>query len=52
VGDYSTGILEIYLNLTKTDPENQKHYFQKISEIYSHQGNQKEAKRFSGFAGS
>jgi hypothetical protein len=51
-GDYSTGILEIYLNLAKTDPGNQKHYFNKISMIYSHQGNQKESKRFLEFAGS
>lgn len=50
LGDYSQGILEIYLNLTKTDPENQKHYFKKISEIYSSQGNGEEAKRFLGFA--
>ena len=50
VGDYSTGILEIYLNLSKTDTENRKHYFKKISEIYSSQGNEKEAKRFSGFS--
>ncbi len=49
VGDYSTGILEIYLNLSKTDTDNRKHYFKKISEIYSRQGNEKEAKRFSGF---
>jgi len=52
LGDYSQGILEIYLNLAKADLENQKHYFQKISEIYSHQGNQKEAERFLEFAGS
>jgi tetratricopeptide (TPR) repeat protein len=52
LGDYSTGTLEIYLNLTKTDPANQKHYFKKISEIYSHKGNQKEAERFLEFAGS
>ena len=27
LGDYSKGILEIYLNLAKTDSQNQKHYF-------------------------
>jgi len=50
LGDYSQGILEIYLNLTKTDPENQKRYFKKISEIYSFQGNKEEAKRFLSFS--
>ena len=50
LGDYSQGILEIYLGLTKTDPDNQKNYFKKISEIYSFQGNEQEAKRFSAFA--
>ncbi len=50
-GDYSTGILDICLNLTKTDPDNQKHYFKKISKIYSHTGNEKEAERFLNFAG-
>lgn len=49
-GDYSTRILEIYLDLTKKDVENRGHYFRKISEIYSHMGNDKEAKRFAGFA--
>jgi tetratricopeptide (TPR) repeat protein len=50
LGDYSQGILEIYLNLTKTDPQNQKHYFKNISAIYTHMGNDEEAKRFSDFA--
>ncbi len=52
LGDYSTRVLEMFLNLTKTDPENQKHYFQKISTIYSHLGNHKESQRFLEFAGS
>jgi len=50
LGDYSQGILEIYLNLTKTDPENQKRYFKKISKIYSLQNNEQEAKRFLSFS--
>jgi len=49
-GDYSTRILEVYLDLTKKDPENRKHYFKKISDIYIHMGNEKEAKRFLRFA--
>jgi tetratricopeptide (TPR) repeat protein len=52
LGDYSTRVLEMFLNLTKTDPENQKHYFQKISTIYSHLGNHKESQRFLEFADS
>ena len=48
-GDYSTKILEIYLNLTKQDPVNETHYFQQISKIYSHMGNEKEARRFLSF---
>ncbi len=51
-GDYSKGILEIYLNLSKTDTDNQKHCFKRISEIYSSQGNDKEARRFSDFVDS
>ena len=50
LGDYSQGILEIYLNLAKTDPQNQKQYFKNISVIYTHLGNAEEAKRFSDFA--
>ena len=50
-GDYSTNILEVYLGLTREDPENRVHYFQKISRVYSLQGNETEARRFLAFAG-
>ncbi len=49
-GDSSTKILELYFDLTREDPENKSHYYQKISNIYSMQGNEKEARRFLSFA--
>ncbi|MBT3312228.1 MAG: tetratricopeptide repeat protein [Desulfobacterales bacterium] len=49
-GDYSTKILELYLELTREDPNNRSHYFQKISRLYSHHGNESEARRYLSFA--
>lgn len=45
-GDYSTGVLEIYLSLVQEDPMNAAFYFQRVSEIYSADGNDEEARRF------
>jgi len=49
-GQYSTDILELYLSLVQEDPDNKAHYYQKISQIYSAQGNEKEARRYRLFA--
>ncbi|RJP81068.1 MAG: hypothetical protein C4522_06160 [Desulfobacteraceae bacterium] len=49
-GDFSTKLLELYFSLTQEDPENRSHYYRKISQIYSMQGNEKEAGRFLSLA--
>ena len=49
-GQYSTDILELYLSLVQEDPNKKAHYYQKISQIYSAQGNKKEARRYQLFA--
>ncbi len=49
-GDHSLKILELYLDLTQENPDNNSQYFQKISVIYEKQGNEKEAGRFRSFA--
>jgi len=49
-GKYSTDILELYLSLVQEDPYNKVHYYQKISQIYSAQGNEQEARRYKLFA--
>lgn len=49
-GDCSTKLLELYLSLVHDDPANRIHYYQKISQIYSAQGNEKEARRYQLFA--
>ena len=46
LGDYSTAILESYLSLAQEDPQNGPFYFQRVSRIYSSQGNEEEARRF------
>ena len=50
LGDYSSGVLELYLSLVHEDPPRRADYYQKISRIYAAQGNDKEARRFEGFA--
>lgn len=45
-GLYSTEILELYLSLAQEDVQNAADYYQKISQIYSTQGNRQEARRF------
>jgi TolA-binding protein len=42
----TTEVLEIYLSLARQLPENAADYYQKISQIYSAQGNHEEARRF------
>ena len=49
-GDFSTKILEIFLELVQADPANRLEYYQRISQIYALQGNQHESQRFAAFA--
>jgi predicted negative regulator of RcsB-dependent stress response len=49
-GLYTTEVLELYLSLVKEVPGNKADYYQKISRIYSAQGNAAEAQRFELFA--
>ncbi|MCK5794722.1 MAG: tetratricopeptide repeat protein [Anaerolineales bacterium] len=49
-GQCSTTILELYLGLVQEDPDNKKHYYQKIIEIYSALGDEKEARRYQSIA--
>ena len=49
-GDFSTKILELYLNLVREDPANRLDYYHRISRIYSLQGNESESRRFAAFA--
>jgi tetratricopeptide (TPR) repeat protein len=42
----TTAVLEIYLSLAREIPQNAAEYYQKISRIYSAQGNLEEARRF------
>jgi tetratricopeptide (TPR) repeat protein len=50
LGEYSIAILELYLSLVQEDPDRKVHYYQKISRIYSAQGNEQEARRYQLFA--
>ncbi len=47
---YTTEVLEIYLSLVRDVPDNKADYYQKISRIYTAQGNKTEARRFELFA--
>jgi len=49
-GQYSTKILELYLSLVQEDPDNKGRYYQKLVEIYSALGNEKEARRYQWLA--
>jgi tetratricopeptide (TPR) repeat protein len=42
----TTAVLELYLSLASEVPQNAAEYYQKISRIYSVQGNLEEARRF------
>ena len=46
----TTEVLELYLSLVREVPEHKADYYQKISEIYTAQGNATEARRFALFA--
>lgn len=50
-GQASPRILDLYLSLVLEDPDNKGHYYQKITEIYSALGNEKEARRYRSLAG-
>jgi len=45
-GDISSGLLEAYFILCRENPENQHHYFGRISDIYKRQGYPEEARRY------
>ena len=49
-GQYSSKIVELYISLVHEDPNNRAYYYQKISQIYSAQGNENEARRYQVFA--
>lgn len=49
-GDFSTKILELYLDLAREDAANRQDFFRKISHIYEQQGNVGESRRFAAFA--
>jgi len=42
--------LEIYFDLIKEDPDNRRDYYDKVSRIYTLQGNKKEARRYLAMA--
>lgn len=49
-GMYNTEILELYLSLAQEVPANASDYFEKVSRIYTAQGNEGEARRFRAVA--
>ena len=49
-GQCSIKILELYLSLVQEDPDNKAHYYEKIIEIYTSLGNEKEVRRYQAFA--
>ncbi|MGD9043829.1 MAG: tetratricopeptide repeat protein, partial [Desulfobacterales bacterium] len=49
-GMYTTEILELYLSLAQESPAHATGYFEKVSRIYTAQGNEKEARRFRAIA--
>jgi tetratricopeptide (TPR) repeat protein len=49
-GRYGTDILEMYLALARELPENAPRYYDRVSRIYSAQGNAQEAARFRAFS--
>lgn len=50
LGQRSSAILEMYLALAQEDPMNTPYYFQRVSQLYTSQGNDHEALRFKSFA--
>ena len=49
-GMYTAEILELYLSLAQEVPANATDYFEKVSRIYTAQGNEGEARRFRAIA--
>jgi len=49
-GQCSPEILDLYLGLVQEDPDNKKYYYQKIIEIYSTLGDEKEVRRYQSIA--
>jgi len=49
-GMTGTDILEMYLSLAREIPGNAAHYFDRVSRIYTDQGNASEAERFRAFS--
>ena len=49
-GMYTAEILELYLSLAQEVPANAADYFEKVSRIYTAQGNEGEARRFRAIA--
>lgn len=49
-GQVTARVLELYLSLAQEDPDNKGHYYEKIIEIYSALGNEKEAQRYRSLA--
>ena len=49
-GMYGADILELYLSLAREIPDNAVQYFDRISRIYTAQGNAPEAERFRSFS--
>ena len=49
-GMYNNEILELYLSLAQEIPANATDYFEKVSRIYTAQGNEGEARRFRAIA--
>ncbi len=49
-GVMTSQIIDVYLDLVVEDPDNQARYYENVSRIYAHLGNDVEAERFKGFA--
>jgi hypothetical protein len=49
-GMYNTEVLELYLSLAQEVPDNAADYYEKVSQIYTAQGNEVEARRFRAIA--
>lgn len=49
-GLHGSDVLELYLSLARELPDRRAHYFDRISVIYTSQGNRVEAERFAAFA--
>ena len=48
-GVMTSQIIDVYLDLVAEDPDNRANYYEKVSRIYDHLGNDGEARRFQSF---